>query len=280
MNSHVAIGADELVGLSPDDVVIFDCRFSLDDKQLGRRSYVQSHIPGAFHLDMEIDLAGPAGEHGGRHPLPDIDEFQQKLRDAGVSSGSLVVCYDEQRIAGAARAWWLLKYFGHGNVLVLDGGLPAWREAGLDLSPDFPEAEPGDIQLEPSPEMLVDVEGVRGRPPGMLVDSREPARFAGMDEPIDPVAGHIPGAVNYCWAEISDNDGLLRSEDFHRERWAGIGPGDDVIVYCGSGVTAAVNLLSMEVAGIRAARLYAGSWSDWISWPENPVAREETPTAP
>ena len=226
------------------------------------------------------DLAGPAGEHGGRHPLPDIDEFQQKLRDAGVSSGGLVVCYDEQRFAGAARAWWLLKYFGHGNVLVLDGGLPAWREAGLDLSPDLPEAEPGDSQLEPSPEMVVDVEGVRGKPPGILIDSREPARFAGMEEPIDPVAGHIPGAVNCCWAEISDNDGLLRSEDFHRERWARIGPDDDVIVYCGSGVTAAVNLLSMEVAGIRAARLYAGSWSDWISWPENPVAREEMPTAP
>ncbi len=134
--------------------------------------------------------------------------------------------------------------------------------------------------MEPSPEMVVDVEGVRGRPSGILVDSREPARFAGMDEPIDPVAGHIPGAVNYCWAEISDNDGLLRSEDFHRERWARIGPDDDVIVYCGSGVTAAVNLLSMEVAGIRGAKLYAGSWSDWISWPENPVARQETPTAP
>jgi thiosulfate/3-mercaptopyruvate sulfurtransferase len=279
MNTSVIISAGELAQLPPGEVVILDCRFSLMDKELGRKSYSEGHIPGAWFMDMEADLAGPVGEHGGRHPLPDRTDLQETLRERGVDADTLVVCYDAQRLAGSARLWWLLKYFGHEHVRVLNGGLPAWIAAGHQLTTKLPVAANGNVRLQPSPDMIASVEEVRGRNPGcVLVDSREAARYAGAEEPIDPIAGHIPGSVNYCWADITGENGMLHPEEFHTKHWSDIESGKNTIVYCGSGVTAAVNLLSMELAGLKGPKLYTGSWSDWISWPDNPVATEEDPT--
>ncbi|HEY9734876.1 MAG TPA: sulfurtransferase, partial [Trichocoleus sp.] len=226
------------------------------------------------YLDLNQDMSSPVQEHGGRHPLPNWEQFVAKLEAMGVSSESpqgptLVVAYDDSRFAFASRLWWLLKYLGHEAVAVLDGGWQGWQAAGYALSQEVPQPAVGRFVPRPHPDWLVDIEQVRRRqdePGVLLIDSREPARYRGEQEPIDPVAGSIPGAENYFWQAVSDEGGRMRSQIDLAQHWSALDEAKEVIVYCGSGVTACVNLLSQAVAGKPVGKLYVGGWSDWCSY--------------
>ena len=256
-------------------VVIVDCRFELAKPTAARAAYEEAHIPGAAYLDLDRDLSGPKTAHGGRHPLPDPAVFARTLGDLGIDDTVTVVAYDIPQAAIAPRLWWMLRYLGHDRVSVLDGGWPAWRAAGLPVAGgqgEQPRRPPRRFVPQPRPDLTVTVEEVRrlagGR--GCLVDSRAPERYRGEVEPLDPVAGHIPGARNLPWNEALDAQGRLKPREALAERFRGIEQG--AVVYCGSGVTACANLLAMDEAGVPGARLYPGSWSDWCSYPENPAA--------
>ncbi|HEU5138634.1 MAG TPA: sulfurtransferase [Bacillales bacterium] len=258
--------------LRNDNVVVADCRFELKDAKAGRRQYEQSHIPGAVYFDLEEDLSGPAGEHGGRHPLPDIDAFAKKVGDSGIDQSKQVVVYDDQNGSFAARLWWMLAYLGHDNVSVLDISYSKWLEAGYSVSSEPPHPEECEFVPHVRSEMVVDIEKVKqekDKDEVMLIDSRAPERYLGETEPIDPKAGHIPGAINRFWKENVGDDGKWKTPDELKEE---LKPFDDkdLIVYCGSGVTANANVLALKAIG-KEARLYVGSWSDWSSYSENPV---------
>lgn len=257
--------------LNDPQVAIVDCRFSLMQPEQGQQQYQTSHIPGAFYLDLNRDLSSPVQQHGGRHPLPDFAELVAKLEAIGISSQppTLVVVYDDARLAFAARLWWLLWYLGHDRVAVLNGGFAAWQAAGYPVTAEVSIATPGKFIPKQDSTMVVDIAMVRARkdlPGVVLVDSREGERYRGEREPIDPISGHIPGAVNYPWQTVTDDRGFLRPISEQQQRWTNLQSAREIVVYCGSGVTACVNLLSLELAGISHAQLYAGSWSDWCSY--------------
>jgi thiosulfate/3-mercaptopyruvate sulfurtransferase len=260
--------------LNDPDLVVIDCRFALADPDQGRQLYEQEHVPGAVYFDLNRDLSSPVQVHGGRHPLPDWDDFTAKLEAAGVSSANggkptRVIAYDDSRFAFAGRLWWLLKYLGHDAVAVLDGGFQAWQRAGYSVSTTMPEPKAGQFRPSPRTDWIVTREDVRQRKDQdgvMLIDSRAPERFRGEVEPIDPVAGSIPGAVNYFWQAVTHNDGLMRPTAELKQHWSELGNGKEVMVYCGSGVTACVNLLSQALADQPIGKLYVGGWSDWCSY--------------
>lgn len=255
--------------LNDPQVVIVDCRFSLADPQLGQQQYHANHILGAHYLDLNQDLSSPAKQHGGRHPLPDPAQLADKLSAIGVNSQSLVVAYDDSHLAFAARLWWLLRYLGHTQTAVLDGGLKSWLLNEFPTTNAIPHGFPSKFIPRQQSEQVVDIALVKARkdlPEVVLVDSRESDRYRGEREPIDKIAGHIPGAVNYPWQEVTDAQGYLKSVAEQCRRWEKLEGANEVLVYCGSGVTACVNLLSMEMAGISTGKLYAGSWSDWCSY--------------
>ncbi|MEO0537200.1 MAG: sulfurtransferase [Cyanobacteria bacterium P01_A01_bin.123] len=252
-------------------LVIVDCRFALSDPALGQRQYAEGHLPDAHYLDLNRDLSSPVQPHGGRHPLPDLAAFQTKLRSLGINADppSWVIAYDDSRFAFASRLWWLLNYLGHTHVAVLDGGIQGWTAAGFALTDAVPEAGSGNFVGRPQPNRIVDIETVKARKDRadtVLIDSRSPERYRGEQEPIDPIAGSIPGAVNYFWKGVSNEAGKLRSPNDLQQHWTTLESADEVIVYCGSGVTACVNLLSQQVAGLPMAKLYVGGWSDWCSY--------------
>ncbi len=254
------------------NLVVVDCRFSLADPQMGYQHYLQGHIPGAYYLDLNQDLAGPVQQHGGRHPLPDIPALAAKLSRMGVTAQTLVVAYDDSRFAFASRLWWLLKYMGHDRVVVLEGGFAAYQSAGFPIETDLPIEREGLFIPQIRPELAVNIHDVVQRqqnPSAKIVDSREGDRYQGKHEPIDPIAGHIPGAVNFPWQQATDERGWMRSSEDLKEYWSEVLNADEIVVYCGSGVTACVNLLALEVAGVSTAKLYVGSWSDWCSYPLN-----------
>ncbi len=256
--------------LQDNEIAIADCRFSLANPDLGYQQYQAGHIPGAYYLSLDRDLASPVQQHGGRHPLPNPDQFAAKLSSMGVTSpNTLVVAYDDSRFAFASRLWWLLRYMGHDRVAILDGGWQGWQAGGYPVSQAVPASKPGNFIPQLKPEMVVDIDTVKARkdlPEVVLVDSRERDRYLGKVEPIDPIAGHIPGAVNYCWQDVTDSEAKAKPPSEQRQRWSEIEGAKEIIVYCGSGVTACVNLLSLEMAGIPGAKLYVGSWSDWCSY--------------
>jgi thiosulfate/3-mercaptopyruvate sulfurtransferase len=252
------------------DIKIIDCRFALGDPDLGRQQYQTAHIPGAEYLDLNRDLSSPAQVHGGRHPLPDDRVLGAKLAAMGINADTLVIAYDDSRFAFAARLWWLLRYYGHEQVAILDGGYGNWVKAGYLVTADrSTTSTPGNFQPRIQPNWTVDIDLVKtipDSPAHVLIDSREPDRYLGNTEPIDPVAGHIPSAVNYPWQGVSTPEGFALPVEAHQQRWAAISPDIEPIVYCGSGVTACVNLFSLHLAGIAPAKLYPGSWSDWCSY--------------
>lgn len=256
--------------LNDPQVAIVDCRFSLADTELGQRQYQSSHIPSASYLDLNRDLSSPVGKHGGRHPLPNPAELGQKLAAIGINSGeTLVVIYDDSRFGFAARLWWLLRYLGHDKVALLDGGWKSWVSAGYPVTDTIPTPKPGKFVPSVRSHWVVDIDTVKARkdlPEVVLVDSREGDRYRGEREPIDPIAGHIPGAVNYPWQDVTDEQGIVRPPTEQKRRWSEVENAAEIMVYCGSGVTACVNLFSLEMAGIKQTKLYAGSWSDWCSY--------------
>lgn len=256
--------------LGDSDIAIADCRFSLNEPELGLQQYQAGHIPGAHYLNLNTDLSSPVQKHGGRHPLPNPNKFAEKLASIGVTSQkTLVVAYDDSRFAFASRLWWLLRYMGHDRVAILDGGWGSWQAEGYPVDREIPTPVRGIFQPELRPEMMVDIDTVKARkdlPEVFLVDSRSRDRYLGKVEPIDPIAGHIPGAVNHFWQEVTDPEGNAKPASEQRQRWSEIESAKEIMVYCGSGVTACVNLLSLDIAGIPDAKLYVGSWSDWCSY--------------
>ena len=255
---------------------IVDARYRLGEPATGERLFQESHIPGAAYMDLDRDMAGDPGERG-RHPLPDPDTFEAAVRRAGIGPDTLVVAYDEAGEGGAARLWWLLRHFGHERVKVLDGGLRGWREEAGELSTAAEPPAEGDFRVGGrSPNYSIEELGLgafrfhlateNALPPVVILDARVPERYRGEVEPIDPVAGRIPGAVNMPFGELAPNGRFLPPEEL-RERFdaAGVQSGNQAVAYCGSGVTACVVALAAEVAGIGATRLYPGSWSEWCA---------------
>jgi thiosulfate/3-mercaptopyruvate sulfurtransferase len=271
------ISADELAALL-GSVTILDVRWDVT-RSADRAGYLEGHIPGAVFVDLDADLAAPPGP-GGRHPLPEAGAFESAMRRLGVCDSRPVVAYDASSGMAAARAWWLLRFFGHQDVRVLDGGLAAWNAAGLSLSVAVPAVAPGDFVARPGGMPLLDAAGARAlaESGGVLIDARASERFRGEREPIDPVAGHIPGAVNRpTTLNVDPESGHFLDPAALRDAFEqlGVRPGVAVGAYCGSGVTAAHELLALSVAGFDDAALYAGSWSEWIRDPKRPVQTGE-----
>ena len=270
--------------INSPNIIVIDTRFSLPEPDLGRRQYEAGHIPGAYYLDLNRDLSSTVKAHGGRHPLPNWNSFVAKLNRIGIHSASpdgptQVVIYDDSRFAFAARLWWMLRYLGHHHVAILDGGIRAWEAAGLSLSQEVPAEKPGAFMASPQPDWIVDIDALRlikDRANVIVIDSRSPERWRGEVEPIDPIAGSVPGSVNAFWQNVTTATGQLKSEDELSEQWVAIvpkhiasdspGSSSEVIVYCGSGVTACVNLFSLVMAGRPMYKLYPGGWSDWCSY--------------
>ena len=250
--------------------IIIDCRFSLADTNEGERLYRKSHITGAYYLHLDRDLSGAKNRHGGRHPLPDPAVLATRLRELGINRDTLIVAYDDNRLAFSSRLWWLLRYLGHDQIKVLDGGFQAWRDAGLSVNDTLPATpSSGNFNAQAKPEMVVDIDAVKAlqlSTDTALIDAREEARYLGLEEPIDPVAGHIEGAVNYPWQQVTDGQGKFIETEQQRARWQDVLNHRQLTVYCGSGVTACVNLLALAELGREDAKLYAGSWSDWCSY--------------
>jgi thiosulfate/3-mercaptopyruvate sulfurtransferase len=254
-------------------VVVVDCRYALEDPNRGRHAYAQGHIPGAVYWDLDQDLSGPKGDHGGRHPLPSPEDLACCMSRCGIGEGVHVVVYD-QGGGYACRAWWLVRYLGHDQVSVLSGGFSAWVEAGLPVSQEVPAPKPRPFTPRVRRHWVVDVETVRRLPPGhVLVDARAPQRYRGEWEPLDPKAGHIPGAWSAFWEEGLDRQGRFLPPEEQRRRFDFLHPQAVVVSYCGSGVTACANLLALKLAGWpdERLRLYPGSFSDWASYPHLPV---------
>ncbi|PNW34592.1 UNVERIFIED_CONTAM: 3-mercaptopyruvate sulfurtransferase [Euhalothece sp. KZN 001] len=260
--------------LDDPNLVVIDCRFQLADPSWGKKQYETRHIPGAFYLDLNQDLSSPVQKHGGRHPLPDSDSLGQKLAKMGINRGETqVIAYDDSRCAFAARLWWLLRYYGHDRVAVLDGGWNAWEKAGYPVSAQIPPSKTGHFSPQLRTDWVVDRTEVKARqedPNTVIIDSRDPDRYRGEREPIDPVAGHIAGAINLPWKSVTDEQGNIYPPSQQQKRWLNsdlpLGETQEKIVYCGSGVTACVNLFSLHLASLPLGKLYAGSWSDWCSY--------------
>jgi thiosulfate/3-mercaptopyruvate sulfurtransferase len=260
--------------------VVFDARHDLADVGRGRRAYAKSHIPGAYFLHLDEDLSGPKDGTNGRHPLPEMGTLVRKLNERGVTRDTQVVVYDDASGCYAVRLWWMLRWLGHDHVALLDGGFPAWTREGRPVDDKVPAPREGDFTPRTDLAASVDVhyvERTRGDPAVKLIDARTPERYAGHVEPLDPVAGHVPGAISRFWQENLRDDGRFKSahelRDEFRELLGDANPAQAVHM-CGSGVTACHNIFAMALAGLPSGRLYPGSWSEWCADPARPVARD------
>lgn len=283
MSYTTLISTQELAThLGDPNWVIFDCRFTLTDPEGGRQAYEAGHIPGARYVHLDDDLASPMGANTGRHPLPDPKLLTEKLCKWGVGINRQVVVYDDSYGSMAARMWWLLRWLGHPDVALLDGGYPKWtrekrplaKEAPVDIHHASCACLPERSQWADAAEVLESLSDKKTR----LLDARPDRRFSGEYEPFDPVAGHIPGAINWPFEENLDIDGTMLPPEALREQYQALLHGaapHQVIHMCGSGVTACLNVLAMEAAGLSGSRLYPGSWSEWITDPSHPVATGE-----
>ncbi len=258
--------------LEDESIIIVDCRYNLMDKAYGREAYNAGHIPGAHFLDMERKLTGSVGKHGGRHPLPEMDEFQESMNSIGLSPVYTVIAYDDDG-SGASRLWWLLKYYGHPGVMILDGGFQEWKDSGLPVTRNVPEQKKGDFRARITGQILVNRDDLMKLPHGTkIIDVRDRERYLGITEPIDRIAGHIPGAINIPYKDIIEKPGKFRNRQELEKIFSG--SGKEPVVYCGSGITSCVNFVALESIG-RHPKLYAGSWSDWISYEDSEIATGE-----
>lgn len=265
------ISAAELAdNINNPDWVVFDCRFSLADSEAGGKAYRHGHLPGARYAHLNDDLSSPVKSYTGRHPLPDFAQLADKLGAWGVNNRSQVVVYDDAGGAFAARLWWLLRAMGHSHVAVLDGGIRHWQKLGLRLTTALPKIARSQFRSYPDNNQWLSAEQVENGLAARriaLIDARTPERFNGLQEPIDPVAGHVPKALNRPFQLNLDKDGLFLPAAQLRQRFKQLtasAPAERVVHMCGSGVTGCHNLLAMEVVGLSGSKLYAGSWSEWI----------------
>ncbi len=274
------VSAEELASHAGDPQWrIFDCRHDLRDTEYGRKAYAKAHIPGALYLHLDEDLSGPKTGTNGRHPLPDPAAFAARMAACGVGSGTQVVAYDNEGGIFASRLWWMLRWIGHHAVAVLDGGMAGWKRAKQPLDDVVPAYAPAAFE----PKLaggVVDAGYILerlGDPSMLMIDARSEERFAGENETIDPVGGHIPGAVNRFYFDNLDDAGVyFKSAEELREEFAalvGARAPQAVVQQCGSGVTACHNLLAMEVAGFPGSQLYAGSWSEWCTDSSRPIEK-------
>ena len=261
--------------------IVMDCRFVLTDPDAGRRAYVAGHVPGARYAHLDDDLCSPVTPASGRHPLPYPPVLAEKLGRWGIDKSSQVVVYDDTFGAMAARLWWLLRWLGHEAVALLDGGFPKWQREARPVTPELPTIQPTQFHPTINNGMWVDAEYVKRmheRKDTVLIDARADIRFRGEVEPLDKVAGHIPGAINIPYEDNLDFSGEFMSDEALRELYLAaindVAPGQ-VVQMCGSGVTACHNILAMEHAGLAGSKLYAGSWSEWITDTHRPVAKGE-----
>lgn len=264
-----------LKNINQDQVRIVDCRFSLADSKKGRMEYEKSHLPGAVYFGLEKDLSGEVAPHGGRHPMPNIEELTKKLEEAGIGKTTTVVAYDDGEGAFSARFWWLLSYLGHEKAYILDGGYKGWIETNYPITTEIPFFKKSSFQISIQPAIMAEMAEVKKISTGysdhvVLIDSREEKRYLGIEEPIDKKKGHIPGAINKPWFE-GFHEGRYKSVEEQKQRFADLTPDKEIIVYCGSGVTAAPNFLALKEAGFEKVKLYVGSFSDWISYGENEI---------
>lgn len=281
MNHTTLVSSETLYKhLNNSSWVVVDCRFDLTDPQAGFETYRKGHIPGAVYANLDRDLAGPITAESGRHPLPKLETFKETLGRWGIDSSKQVAVYDDWFGALAARLWWMLRFLGHMNVAVLDGGLPKWQKEAKPLETGIQRNVETGFDGEPHVDWMASLEEVqrRGhRPEQKLIDSRDAARYRGEYEPLDRVPGHIPGALNHFFGNNVDEAGTLLSPGRLRQQFEsllGDTKPDQTIFYCGSGVSACQNLLAMEHAGLPGAKLFVGSWSQWCKDPQRAVETE------
>jgi thiosulfate/3-mercaptopyruvate sulfurtransferase len=281
MQKNLVTGQELAGHLDDPRWVVFDVRHDLADLEKGRRAYAAGHIPGAYFLHLDHDLSGPKDGRNGRHPLPDMSAFARKLSECGVTADTQVVAYDESGGCFAVRLWWMLRWLGHERVAILDGGLPLWLKEGRALSDKQPPKREGNFMPRAQPDASVDahyVERTRDDPAVKLVDARTADRYAGRGETLDPVGGHVPGAINRFWQKNLRADGRFKAAHELRDEFSellGATNPAHAVHMCGSGVTACHNLFAMTLAGLPAGRLYPGSWSEWCADASRPVARED-----
>lgn len=280
------ISAAQVQSLGTGNCCIVDCRFNLSDPQWGEVAFAQAHLPGARYVHLDRDLAAPVTPASGRHPLPSPAEFAARVGGWGIGPQTQVVVYDQNSGVYAARLWWMLRWIGHRNVAVLDGGLAAWSAAGLPLSADAPVVPTAEIRSVQAPAArAITVTTLQQRLAHddiVLVDARAADRFAGQNEPLDAPGGHVPGAVNHPFARNLDERGQFLPVPALRERWLATLNGRDagaLVAMCGSGVSACHNLLALAHAGFADGQLYVGSWSEWIRDPARPVATGGAPAS-
>lgn len=270
---------DLSMNLKDPDWVVIDCRFELTDKEWGAEEYAALHIPGAVYAHLEKDICGPITPTSGRHPLPEPDVFLSAMRRLGINHNSQVVVYDATGGGMAGRLWWQLKFYGHNKVALLDGGLPKWLSEGRDTKEGVETNPNGDFTGKPNNAMVVttdEVKAMLGSKTIALIDARAPERFRGEVEPIDTLAGRIPGAINRFYNDNLDKTGQFLPAESLKTAFETLLNGhkpQEAVAYCGSGTTACHNLVAMANAGLPIPRLYVGSWSEWIRDPSNPVGR-------
>lgn len=263
--------------LGTASICVIDCRFQLGSPDAGREAYEQDHIPGAVYLDLEKELSGKVQSHGGRHPLPDLLVFKAVIEKAGIDNKKPVIVYDGGEGCFAARCWWMLTYVGHPSVFILDGGYQEWKNANFPITTEIPNPQAVSFKINVQSTMLANfdlVKKVTEVGGAALIDSRARERFLGLEEPIDRIPGHIPTSCNIVWMEAIEG-GKWKNVELQAQRFAAFSKTEPIIVYCGSGVSAAPNVLALKAAGYENVKLYIGSYSDWISYEENPVETGE-----
>ena len=278
------VTADELAKhLDDPNWVVIDTRHDLMDPGKGPKAYADAHIPGAYFMHVDTDLSGPKTGKNGRHPLPDLAGFAAKINERGIGPDVQVVVYDDLAGNFSVRLWWMLRWLGHEKVALLDGGWPLWVKEGRPVSKDVPAPRKGAFVPRPHLGDTVDVHFVdrfREAADVKLVDARAAERYTGQQEPVDPVAGHVPGAVNRFWKDNIASDGRFKLAGMLRREFdnllGGLAP-DQVVHMCGSGVTACHNIFAMELAGLPGSKLYPGSWSEWVADPARAIATGPNP---
>ncbi len=282
MSFNTIISAQQLNEIiDQDNVRVFDCRFSLKDPQGGLKNYQVGHLPNAQFADMDTQLSSAMTETSGRHPLPDAEQFTHQLKQWGVNNDTQVIAYDDISGAFAARLWWMMRWLGHDNVAVLDGGMKQWTDAGFALSQAQVDVAPGNFSGTANMAWLMDIDTVEKELAGnniVLIDARAADRYTGKDQKTDPVPGHVPGASNLPFGGNLTQDGLFASPEVIKQRFNNVIDQQsltNVVNMCGSGVTACHNLLAQAVAGLPPTKLFIGSWSQWIRDPSREVATGE-----